>query len=85
MDKGVRKPSGFGLQGGPVIPLNLLGDSDSSPAPEMERGLQAGFWTQVRLLGLGRHIEEKDLELLPSIFLLFPDQFIFAEKKIACS
>ena len=43
MDKGVRKPSGFGLQGWLVIPLNLLGDSDSSPAPEMERGLQAGF------------------------------------------
>ena len=46
MGKSVRKPSGFGLQAGPVIPLNLLGDSDSSPAPKMERGLQAGFWYQ---------------------------------------
>ena len=39
MDKGVRKPSGFDLQGGSLIPLNLLGDSDSPPAPGMESGL----------------------------------------------
>ena len=39
MDKGVRKPSGFDLHGGSLIPLNLLKDSDSSPGPEMESGL----------------------------------------------
>ena len=46
MDKGIRKPSGFDLQGVSLIPLNLLGYSDSSPAPEMESGLQTGFWYQ---------------------------------------
>ena len=42
MDKGVRKPSGFGLQGWLVIPLNLLGGVTR---------IEYGIYNIIRILG----------------------------------
>lgn len=61
MDKGVRKPSGFGLQGESLISLNLLGFRFLT-CPRNEEGITGRIpdtRTHARLLGHERHIEER--------------------------